>query len=136
MTVLCSVPKGELSGYRTGCHEFDGVRSFTKCAVAPFGVEWLEREVGFLVRLRDCANVVSVLATPPNVFGSVDVVLEWLLPIPQNMEAVRVAFGVLSALEQCHGRGIVHGDIKPEHLRMDEKGVVKLLDFNLAQVSP
>ncbi len=38
----------------------------------------------------------------------------------------------LCALERLHELGFVHGDLKPEHLRVDERGRGRLIDLGLA----
>ena len=52
-------------------------------------------------------------------------------PLPLG-EAVRIALGVLAALEALHRRGIVHRDLKPSNVFLTPHGV-KLLDFGLAR---
>src|SRR5262245_45941208 len=51
-------------------------------------------------------------------------------PMPAN-EALRVALGVLGALEAIHARGLVHRDLKPSNVFLTPHGV-KVLDFGLA----
>jgi eukaryotic-like serine/threonine-protein kinase len=53
-------------------------------------------------------------------------------PFPVQ-EAVRLAIQIASALEEAHGRGILHRDLKPGNILLTAKGTAKLLDFGLAK---
>ena len=48
-------------------------------------------------------------------------------------ECVDVAMQVCAALEEAHGRGIIHRDIKPMNVMITPRGQVKVLDFGLAR---
>jgi len=49
------------------------------------------------------------------------------------MDVLHVAYQVAEALEYGHGRGCVHGDIKPENLIIAHNGTVKLVDYGIAR---
>jgi serine/threonine protein kinase/tetratricopeptide (TPR) repeat protein len=53
-------------------------------------------------------------------------------PLPIR-EVVEVGVQVSDALEEAHGRGIIHRDIKSANLIRTERGLVKVLDFGLAK---
>jgi non-specific serine/threonine protein kinase len=57
-------------------------------------------------------------------------VAQGALPI---REVLQVGLQVTDALDEAHGRGIVHRDIKSANLMRTERGLVKVLDFGLAK---
>ncbi|MGO9338142.1 MAG: serine/threonine-protein kinase [Terracidiphilus sp.] len=54
--------------------------------------------------------------------------------IPQE-RAIRIAIGVLDALEYIHANGVVHRDLKPENIMVDDDDNIKLIDFGIASDS-
>lgn len=49
------------------------------------------------------------------------------------MEAVRVGLAITSALEESHGCGILHRDLKPGNVMIGTDGRIRVLDFGMAQ---
>jgi serine/threonine-protein kinase len=46
--------------------------------------------------------------------------------------ALRIALGVLDALDYIHAHGVVHRDLKPENIMVDDHDNIKLIDFGIA----
>ncbi|QDS99321.1 serine/threonine-protein kinase [Adhaeretor mobilis] len=51
---------------------------------------------------------------------------------PTAEEAVRVATELCGVVDHLHGRGILHRDIKPQNVWLDDSGAVKLIDLGMA----
>jgi eukaryotic-like serine/threonine-protein kinase len=47
--------------------------------------------------------------------------------------ALRLAAEVADALEYAHRRGVIHRDVKPQNILLDEEGHVRLTDFGIAR---
>lgn len=51
-------------------------------------------------------------------------------------DALKIVMQITAALGAAHEAGIIHRDIKPENIMIRSDGVVKVLDFGLAKLSP
>jgi len=97
-----------------------------------------EQEIG---KKLDHPGVMKVFADDKR--NRVYMVMEWVngrllrqvmgeqkkLPVDR---AVRIAIGVCEALEYIHTHGVVHRDMKPENIMLDDEDHVKLIDFGIA----
>ncbi len=53
--------------------------------------------------------------------------------IINEKKAINIAVQICDALHYLHKKGIVHLDLKPENIIISKKGVVKIIDFGLAE---
>lgn len=161
LSLQATAPPAELPGYRMerflGAGAFGqvwvgrdlntGRRVAIKFYLHRGGVNWslLAREVKHLVQLSDDRHIVQVLevgwdADPPYYVmeylpsGSLEDLLaaRGRLPVGQ---AVDLLYGVCVGLNHSHGKGVLHCDLKPANILLDEDYRPRLADFGQSRMS-
>ncbi|EYU22739.1 hypothetical protein ABFS82_03G121400 [Erythranthe guttata] len=109
----------------------------------PESVRFMAREICILRKL-DHPNVMKLEAlVTSRVSGSLYLVFEYMEhDLAGLLASPKVKFTepqikcymqqILSGLEHCHSRGVLHRDIKGSNILVDNKGVVKIGDLGLA----
>jgi hypothetical protein len=103
----------------------------------------LRHEFAMLERLRDCEEFPEpflLVEDDGELYLAMEDVAgpslsEAAAALPERMRAPNVArwaVGLARALEQLHRRNIIHGDVKPANVVINDAGDVRLLDLDLA----
>jgi eukaryotic-like serine/threonine-protein kinase len=108
----------------------------------PYLVERFINESRIVARLRH-PNIVGVHGLGRTPGGSYFIVMDLvrgpnLVELAKRRdvsigEAIRWTIETCSALEHAHSRGIIHCDLKPANLLVDENGEIRVTDFGLAR---
>lgn len=105
------------------------------------------RDVTALEGLAGHPNIVRVYDFMPdrNTDDTYWLMLEWVegenlrdrldddTPIPLD-EQIRILRSLTTALEACHKKGIIHRNVSPSSIYLDDDGSIKLGDFDLSRV--
>jgi WD40 repeat protein/serine/threonine protein kinase len=129
-------------GWQTRTHKWVAVKVF----IQKTGVNWLflQREVERLIRLDKHPHIVSLLDA--DLEGEVPYYvmdymeggsLEQFVDPKRAVEPARAALWMeemAQALAYVHSKGMIHCDLKPANVLLDEEGHVRLADFGQSRI--
>ncbi|MGB8951226.1 MAG: serine/threonine-protein kinase [Candidatus Aminicenantales bacterium] len=116
----------------------------SQMAISREFLERFQREARILARLAH-QNIVHIYDLE-EMDGAFFIVMEYIegqslaeiisrqSPLSLSM-AKKVGLGAASALSVAHKAGIIHRDVKPENIMIDQHGEVKVMDFGIARAA-
>jgi serine/threonine protein kinase len=147
-TVLSLLDEGAQGQVFRVVHPALGKDLVLKLAARPVADEQYGRELlkaeGRLLAQLDHPNLVRVLDLDVHDGGRLFLVMEYVagcsldrhiqhgLPAPRR--AAALVAEIARAVDYVHGQGVVHQDIKPRNVLIDEAGRPRLIDFGLARL--
>lgn len=104
-------------------------------------IDRLTDEINALMQLRS-KHVVQVYDITPPEHDSFGIVMEYIngrdltnIPVhfKQPEKLLKLLWQIASGISDIHASGIIHRDIKPNNMKLDEEGILKIFDFGLAR---
>lgn len=101
----------------------------------------LLKELSALLQMRS-KHVVQVYDIVPGAHDSIGIVEEfvegddlWDSPFPRqsNENYLKTLWQIAAGIADIHKAGVIHRDIKPNNMKLDAEGIVKIFDFGLAK---
>lgn len=133
--------KAELQSVKNDGMDDDGATEYFKGLVEEF-----VQEIAVMSKLKGNVNIVGyedyAIVEHKDSFGwDILIRMELLTDLPSLLrkgtftqkDVVKLAIDLCSALETCHKQKIIHRDIKPDNIFIDQFGNYKLGDFGVAR---
>ncbi len=146
---VISIPESsaEIDAYRDDCYDDESLTALYRSRV-----EDITSELRLLNKLKGCNNIVSyedhmIVRHDHDPGYDIFIRMELLTPLAKFLDkdfgknekdedAVRkLGTDICSALERCSRYSIIHRDIKPQNIFVNENGDFKLGDFGIAKTS-
>lgn len=143
-----TIGEGTFGKVKLGTHLLTGERVAVKILERerirePADVERVAREIHILglIRHPHIIKLHEIIETPEQLFLIMEycnggelfdhIVEKGRL---EEKEACRILHQIISGVEQIHRVNVVHRDMKPENLLLDEHGNIKIVDFGLSNM--
>jgi serine/threonine protein kinase len=111
---------------------------FVAAKIEPTSQQMLKREASIYRLLRGLKNIPTLLSygqEGPYSYMILPFLGQPLVNAPIGT-LVSVAKTLIGVLQEVHGRGIVHCDVKPDNILLSDQGIPFLIDFGLARFGP
>ena len=146
---VISIPESnsEIDAYRD-----DGYDDVSLTALYRSRVEDITSEFRLMNKLKGCSNIVSyedhmIVRHDQDIGYDIYIRMELLTPLPKYLDrnfggntddedtVRKLGADMCRALERCGRHNIIHRDIKPQNIFVNEEGDFKLGDFGIAKTS-
>eukprot|EP00730_Choanoeca_flexa_P005513 TRINITY_DN11963_c0_g1_i5.p2 TRINITY_DN11963_c0_g1~~TRINITY_DN11963_c0_g1_i5.p2 ORF type:complete len:618 (+),score=95.81 TRINITY_DN11963_c0_g1_i5:3871-5724(+) len=145
--LLKTIGKGNFAKVKLARHKLTGVevavKIIDKASMKPAHLAKLDREVSIMKRLHhpNIVQLYEVIDTETTLYlvmeyASGGEVFDYLVSHGRMKEKeARTRFRqIVSAIQYCHSKGIVHRDLKAENLLLDKDLQIKIADFGFANL--
>eukprot|EP01017_Pseudomicrothorax_dubius_P028416 TRINITY_DN3370_c0_g1_i1.p1 TRINITY_DN3370_c0_g1~~TRINITY_DN3370_c0_g1_i1.p1 ORF type:complete len:393 (+),score=80.72 TRINITY_DN3370_c0_g1_i1:61-1179(+) len=140
--VIRKIGRGKYSEVFEGIDVNKGRRVVIK-VLKPVKKRKIRREIKILEILRGGPNVIQLLdtardpasGTPSLVFECINNVdFRTIIPTLTDLDIRYYMFELFKALDFCHSRGVMHRDVKPQNIIVDQEArILRLIDWGLAE---
>jgi len=107
----------------------------------PINKQLLQKELSALLQMRS-KHVVQVYDIVPGAHDSIGIVEEFVegedlwdseFPRQSAENYLKTLWQIAAGIADIHEAGVIHRDIKPNNMKLDTEGIVKIFDFGLAK---